>query len=450
MIPAGQLLWGCGVPFVRAIGRWTLTALVVNSIVGASIFGLPSELNRLLGRASPLAMLVAAAIISLIVACMAEVASQFRQSGGGYLYVRTAFGRFAGLQVGWFWVLASIGGGAGCANLFVQYFASIWEPVTRSGVRIAVITFLIAVPTAANYVGVRSGARLSNILTLAKLLPLCVLILLGLLRFSQHPQLISSIEFTRPGTPAWLRALLLLIFAYAGFENTLAPGAEVRDPRRTVPFALIVGLGVCAALYASIQFVTVASIGTRPTEHPLADVADLLLSHGSLFVALAVMISTYGWLSGDILTSPRIVYAFAETGDAPRSLGKIHSSFQTPAFAIIVYAMLTWVLAVTGTFLWVAAVGAASSLILYSGVCAALIRLRHRQPQTDAFRIPFGPVLAVLAIVISLALISALDRRQALLMVITALLASLNWWWARRREVESKQSAEAVVKVGTQ
>ena len=320
----------------------------------------------------------------------------------------------------------------------------------RSGMRIVVITLLIAAPAAANYVGVRSGARLNNILTVAKLLPLCVLILLGLLRFSQHPQLISSIELARPGAAPWLRALLLLIFAYAGFENTVAPGAEVRDPRRTVPFGLIVGLVVCAALYASIQFVTVASIGTRPTEHPLADVADLLLSHGSLFVALAVMISTYGWISGDILTSPRIVYAFAETGDAPRFLGNIHSGFQTPTFAIVIYAMLAWLLAVTGTFLWVAAVGAASSLILYSGVCAALIRLRHQQPQADAFRIPFGPVLAVLAIGISLALISALDRRQALLMVITALLASLNWWWARRREVESKQNAEAVVTVGTE
>jgi len=315
-------------------------------------------------------------------------------------------------------------------------------------VRIAVITFLIALPAAANYVGVRSGARLSNILTLAKLLPLGILILLGLLRFSQHPQLISSIEFTSPGTAAWLRALLLLIFAYAGFENTLAPGAEVRNPRRTVPFALIVGLLVCAALYASIQFVTVDSIGTRPTEHPLADVADLLLSHGSLFVALAVMISTYGWISGDILTSPRIVYAFAETGDAPRFLGNIHSGFQTPAFAIVVYAILTWVLAVTGTFLWVAAVGGASTLILYSGVCAALIRLRHVEPRAEAFRIPFGPVVAVLAIGISVVLISALDRLQALLMVITAALATANWWWAKRREVHNKQDAQGVVAAG--
>ena len=124
---------------IRSIGRWTLTALVVNAIVGSSIFGLPSELTRLLGRASPIAMLVAAAIIAIIIACMAEVASQFSKTGGPYLYVRTSYGRFAGLQVGWFWILASMGGGAGCANLFVQYLGSIWHPATEPGVRIAVI-----------------------------------------------------------------------------------------------------------------------------------------------------------------------------------------------------------------------------------------------------------------------------------------------------------------------
>jgi APA family basic amino acid/polyamine antiporter len=218
-------------PLIRSIGRWTLAALVINAIVGSSIFGLPSELTRLLGRASPIAMLVAAGIISIIIACMAEVASQFTDTGGPYLYVRTAFGRFAGLQVGWFWILASIGGGAGCANLFVQYFASIWHPATQSGLRIAIITFLIAVPVTANYFGVRSGANLSNTLTIAKLLPLVLLIVLGFVHFGREPQLISAVEFTRPGSAAWLRALLLLTFAYSGFENAMAPGAEVKDPR---------------------------------------------------------------------------------------------------------------------------------------------------------------------------------------------------------------------------
>jgi basic amino acid/polyamine antiporter, APA family len=430
------------------MGRWTLTALVVNAMVGSSIFGLPSELTRLLGRASPIAMLVAAAIFLTIVACMAEVASQFTETGGPYLYVRTAFGRFAGLQVGWFWILASLGGGAASANLFVQYLGSIWHPATEAAVRIAIITFLIAVPVIANYFGVRSGANLSNILTVAKLLPLVLLIVLGFLRFSREPQLISAVEFTHPGSAAWLRALLLLAFAYSGFENAMAPGAEVKNPRRAMPFALATGLIACAILYALVQFVTVATIGTSPSQYPLAETASVLLSHGGLFVAVAVMMSTYGWLAGDILLSPRIVYSFAETGDAPNFLARVHSRFHSPALAMFVYAALMWTLAVTGTFLWVAAIGAASSLVLYCGVCASLIRLRKLNPKRDAFRVPFGPVLAIVAICISIALISALNTRQVLLISVTALLATANWWWAKRHAAQKRQDSVVISATG--
>jgi len=162
-----------------------------------------------------------------------------------------------------------------------------------------------------------------------------------------------------------------------------------------------------------------------------------------MFVALAVMVSTYGWIAGDLVISPRIVYAFAATGDAPEALAKIHPRFHTPVFAIVLYAAVTWLLAVTGTFLWVAAVSAASSLVLYSAVCASLIRLRQVRPDANALRISFGPALAVASIAISLALISALNLRQAGLMGFTALMATANWWWAKRQE--SKTASKIAV-----
>ncbi len=252
--------------FVRTIGRWSLTALVVNAIIGSMIFGLPSEITRLVGRASPLAMLFAAMVISLIVASMAEVASQFTEAGGGYLYVRTAFGRFAGLQVGWFWLLASLGAGAASANLFVQYLASIWPTAGHGFARIVIMTVLIAIPTIANYFGVRSGTNLSNILTVAKLLPLAMLIVLGLARVIYQPNDVHVIEFTNAGWSAWCNALLLLIFAYGGFEHTLAPSGEVKEPRRTVPFALFNGLLICAVVYT---LVCPASAGNGESVHPL-------------------------------------------------------------------------------------------------------------------------------------------------------------------------------------
>ena len=431
--------------FVRSIGRWSLTGLIVNAIIGSSIFGLPSEITRLVGRASPLAVLLGAMVISLIVACMAEVASQFAEAGGPYLYVRTAFGRFAGLQVGWFWLLASMGGGAGCANLFVQYLASIWPTAGHGIARIVIITAVIAIPGIVNYFGVRSGANLSNVLTVAKLLPLILLIVVGLAHSSHPPGQVQVSASASTGWSAWLNAMLLLMFAYSGFENTLAPSGEVKEPRRTAPFALFTGLAICAVVYALIQYVTVATIGTRTSEYPLADTASVLLgSFGVQLVATAVMISTYGWLSGDILITPRVIYSFAANGDAPAMLAQLHPRYHTPAPALLVYSILMWILAVTGTFLWVAAVGAASSLILYSGVCASLIRLREVRPEAPALRIPFGPVIAVLAIGISLALISALDSRQALLMGLTALLATANWWGAKRK-ANVERAAKMVV-----
>ncbi|PYY14653.1 MAG: hypothetical protein DMG61_09200 [Acidobacteria bacterium] len=431
--------------FVRSIGRWSMTALVVNSIIGNSIFGLPAELTRLLGRASPLAMLVAGLIVSMIVACMAEVASQFAEAGGGYLYVRRAFGRFAGVQVGWFYLLGCLAGGAANATLFVLYLATIWPAAGGKLARIGIMAAVIVVPTLVNYLGVRRGANLSTVLTVAKVLPLILLIVLGLWHFNHQTQPFSIAELTQPGLSAWLRALLLLIFAYAGFEFAVAPGGEIEDPRRTVPFGLATGLLVCALMYMLIQFVTVVTIGTNPTQHPLSDTASvLLLRGGSLFVAIAVMVSTYAWISGQIVSSPRILYSFAANGDAPGFLARVNPRFNTPALAIVVFALLVWLLAATGTYLWVVAVGAGALLILYCGVCASLIRLRRLQPQANALRIPFGPALAVISIAISLTLISALDRHQALLIGVTALLATGNWWWAKRQTVKEPESTMAI------
>lgn len=423
-----------------------MTALVVNSITGNSIFGLPGELTRLLGRASPLAMLVAGLIVSMIVACMAEVGSQFTDAGGGYLYVRRAFGRFAGVQVGWFYLLGCLAGGAANATLFVLYLATIWPAAGGRLARIGIMAVVILGPTFVNCLGVRRGANLSTILTVAKMLPLLLLIVLGLAHFNHQAQPFSMAEFVQPGLNAWLRALLLLIFAYAGFEFAIAAGGEIEDPKRTVPFGLAVGLLVCALVYMLIQFVAVATIGTVPTQHPLADVAAVLLRRGgSLFVAIAVMVSTYAWISGQIVSSPRILYAFAANGDAPGVFARINPRFNTPAVAIIVFAAMVWLLAATGTYLWVVAVGAGALLILYCGVCASLIRLRRSQPQANAVRIPFGPALAVISIAISLTLISALDRNQALLIGGTVLMATANWWWSKRHAAKELESSLAVV-----
>jgi basic amino acid/polyamine antiporter, APA family len=425
------------VAFVRSIGRWAMTALIINCIIGSGIFGLPSELTRLVGRASPLAMLLGALVMAIIMACMAEVASQFSEAGGPYLYVRTTFGRFAALQVGWFWALAAVGGGAANANLFIGYLGGIWPWADKGWGRAAAMAVLIAVPTMANYRGARSGANLSSFLTVAKLLPLLLLIALGLTNLRQQPGFISASD-VHAGWSAWLSALLLLIFPYGGYENALAPTGEVNEPSRTIPFALGAGLLCCAVVYALVQYVTVITIGAHQTDHPLAETASVLIGRGgAVFVAVAVMISTYGWISGNILNAPRIFYALAATGDAPARLAKLHPRFHTPSLAILIYAILVWALASTGSYLWVLALTAGSMMILYAGSCAALIRLRKLRPASPGFRAPFGRTLAIISVGISLLLLTRLRPQQVLLMVLTGLLATANWWWAKRRAIKS-------------
>lgn len=419
---------------LRVIGRWTMTAMVVNCIIGSGIFGVPAELIRLLGRASPFAMIFAALAMATITLPVAEVASQFSETGGLYLYARKAFGRFVGLQVGWFWFLAIVGGGGAGVNLFLSYLAAFVPAVAHGWTRLGAIALLIAIPTAANYLGVRAGLDLSLVLTVVKMLPIVLVIALALSHVSyaasgQHVQ--SSIW--APGWKAWLNALLLLTFSYSGYEDALVPTGEVKDPHRVIPFALITALFICCLFYTGLQFAVVSTIGTSPSDRPLADAASALIGNGGgSFVALAVMVSTYGWISGAFFNAPRFATSLAAQGDCPPVLGRLHPRYRTPTRGVLLFALAVGLLSATGTFLWAIALTAGSVMIFYAITCAALIRLRHLQPQAPALRIPFGPVLAITGIAVSASLLVQVDLRHLALMSVTSSIAIANWWWAKQ------------------
>jgi amino acid transporter len=421
-----------------------MTALVVNCIVGGGIFGLPGQLTHLLGRASPFAVIFAALGLAVILACITEVASQFSDPGGPYLYVRTALGRFLGMQVGWFHLLANIGAIAALSDLFLDYLPAVvhWTPNTWQ--RGFLLVVLIAIPATVNYVGVRGGVVLNNITTIAKLSPLALLIVVGIARFVSKPEMISPLEVVSFPWSHWLSAMVLLTFMYGGWEGALIPAGEIAQPRRTVPFGLSLGLLTCALIYALLQFITVSTVGTVATDRPLAETASVLLGHsGSAFVAMSVLISTYGWLSGAMLYSPRLAYSMAVQGDFPESFGKLHPTFRTPTAAILLHAGIGWLLASTGTFLWIAALSAGSMMVYYAGTCASLIRLRKLHPNATAFRVPFGPALSMVAIAITVGLMFGLGDRELLFMCVTALIATANWMWARRRQMRPALSMKA-------
>jgi APA family basic amino acid/polyamine antiporter len=416
---------------LRAMGRWSLVALVINSIIGSGIFGLPSVVAGMLGPASPLAYLPAAAGMGIIMACFAEVASRFRQAGGPYLYARVAFGRLAGIEVAWVTWLARLTAAAANVNLFVIYLAEFWPAVSNPLPRFAVLSLLVGVLAVVNYRGVRAGAQQSNVFAVAKLLPLFLFIAVGLLFI--RPGNLSVHSSAAPGT--WLEAVLLLVYAFGGFEGAVIPMSEAKDPKRDAPFALFVALIAVTVVYTSVQVVVsgILSDASR-TDRPLAAAAHVFLGPaGAEFIALGALVSVYGLLSSMTLYTPRLTFALAEQGDFPAPFAAVHPRFRTPFVSILVYAVLVWGLALAGSFAWNVTLSAVARLFTYGATCAALLAFRKRPPEEGAFRLPAGGAFATLGILFCLVLITRLGRAEFWIVLATGVVALANWAWARRR-----------------
>jgi basic amino acid/polyamine antiporter, APA family len=421
---------------VRTIGRWSLTALTVNSVIGSGVFGLPATVAGLLGENSVLAVLIAGAAMGVIMACFAEVASQFAEAGGPYLYARAAFGRLLGILVGWMLYLSQTAAPAANANLFVLYLAEFWPAAKQFWLRALILTLLVWVLAFINLLGARQGTVVSNVFAVAKILPLLMVVLAGAAFTIVRP---APLPITAPDTSAWLKAMALLFFYYGGFESALAPMSEAKNPRRDSVFALLGALAVCAIIYALVQWVVVGVLGSAATtDRPLADVARITMGYGgAALVAIGALVSVYGYLSAKLLGMPRVTFALAERGDLPPWFATVSPRFHTPWLSILVYATAVWGLALAGNFTWNVTLSVIARLFYFAVICAVLIALRKRQPNAPRLRMPAGSFLAVLGILIALALTihtltTQADRTKWLIVAAASGGALLNWAWARR------------------
>ncbi len=419
---------------VRAIGRWSLTALVMNSIIGSGVFGLPSKVAGLIGKFSPVAVILAGVGMTVIFGCFAEVASRFHDAGGPYLYARATFGRGMGIQVAWMLFLGQVAAPAANANLFVIYLGEFWPHARDPLPRALILTFLVGILAFINVRGVRAGTQVSNFFTAAKLVPLFAVIALGLFVLHAHPAGISPaaarvVTTNAITTSEWLKAVLLLVFAYGGFETALAPMSEAKDPRRDAPFALFTALVVCTVIYALIQWVVVGVLpDAAHSDRPLADAARIAAgSFGAALVAVGALIAFYGYLSAKILAMPRVTFALAEQGDFPHAFAAIHRRFHTPYVSILVFAALVWGFALTGEFKWNVTLSAVARLLYYAVCCAALPVLRRKQPGEARFHMPAGTFFAGLAVLMCAVLVTKVDFGQSLIVGATIALGLLNW-----------------------
>ncbi len=415
---------------LREVRRWDLLALVLNSIVGAGIFGLPSRVYALAGSYSLLAYLVCAVPVVLIILCFAEVGSRFKSTGGPYLYARTAFGPLIGFEVGWLMWLARVSAFAALCNLFVSYFSYLVPMASAPPWRPLVIVAVVSSLTFANIAGVRMTARVSNCFTVGKLIPLLLFVIAGL--FFIAP---ARYSFAAPPPyTAFSQAAMLLVFAYTGFEVSIISAGETRDPPRDVPFALLTGIALVVMLYVSIQLV---SIGTLPalatSERPLADASRRFLGPaGALVVSVGALLSIVGTMHATIFAIPRVLYAMAEQGQLPRVFMATHRRFHTPHVAILVSAAVMLGLTLFSTFISALTISTIIRLLVYMATCAALPALRKKGgAPPPAFLVPGGPAVAVTACVLSVWLLTISTSYEVRLVAVAAAIGLVIKWAQR-------------------
>ncbi len=394
----------------REVGLLGLVAIALNGVIGSGIFVLPATVAGLLGPLSPLAYLVAAALTALVVLCFAEAGSRFEATGGPYLYARQAFGEFVGFEVGVMFFLSRLAAAAAISNACVAslgYFAP--EAGTGAG-RALVLTAIFAALALLNYRGVREGAFVVNVFTVAKLVPLFVFVGVGW--WAADP---SSYTFTEtPDSLALRRASLLLIFAFGGFENASVPAEEAKNPRRDLPFALITAIASTAVLYVSIQIVALGTLpGLATDATPLASSAARFLGPaGGVVVTAGAVVSTIGSLSALVLVGPRILYSFGQAGRLSVALADVHPRFATPHVAIVVFTILAWASGLSGGFAQLAALSALARLLFSATTCVAVLVLRRRASPPASFVVPGGPLVPLSAVALSLWLLSGVTQDQ--------------------------------------
>lgn len=403
----------------------------MNAVVGAGIFGAPAAVAALAGAWSPLAAVFAALGILTVVLCFAEVGSRFDESGGPYLYTREAFGRHVGFAVGWLHVWTRLLSAAAILNVFVDYLVPLAPPAGTPAGRAAVMAVVVALVTAINVRGVRLAAWTVDAFTIAKLLPLGLLLVLGLPRVSGHVLATQAVPEAH-----WTDAVLLLVFLYGGFESAVVAASETRDPRRHTAFALLTALAVVTATYCLVQLVVVgvlprAAGSDTPVAAALEAVAGPL---GALLGSLAALVSGYGWLTGFAMMTPRILFAMGERGELPGALSRVHARFRTPHVAVIVNSVAALALALFGSFAGAASLSVVTRLGIFALTCACLPVLRRRRPETPpAFRVAFGPAVAAGGIGFCLWLLATRSFAQIwLLLLILGAGLLLRGWVARR------------------
>jgi basic amino acid/polyamine antiporter, APA family len=411
----------------RTLGKWDLTAMGVNQVIGSAIFLLPSNVAKEIGPWGPLAFLAVGLLSLSIALCFAEAGSRFETTGGPYLPARAAFGRFVGFEVGWMMWFARVTSHASVVNGLTVALAKYWPALGVGIPRAATITGLTLFLTWINVRGIKQSSWFVNLLTVGKLLPLAVFIIAGIW-FIDPSHFTNKPDVSQQQVSA---ALLLLIFAYGGYEVTGVLAGEAANPRKDVPFAFVACLIIVSVVMSLTSFVATGLLpDVGATATPLADGAALFMgAFGAAMISIGAVISMTGNNMGQLLNGSRTIFALAENGDLPRWFGTVHAGYRTPSNAILFGAGVALTLALYGSFAALAAVSAIARLVMYLAVCLSTLVLRKRDREVAAqvgahltdplqavapakFTVPGGPVIPILASIVALGILVGAKRLE--------------------------------------
>ncbi|MBH1730869.1 amino acid permease [Stenotrophomonas maltophilia] len=358
----------------RAVSRWQIVGLSINDVIGSGIYLLPAATVALLGPFSLWGVVAAGIVVALLVLCYAQAASYFDEPGGSYLYAREAFGRFAGFEIGWMIWLTRISSAAALSNALAD-----------------------------------AAARTGVVLVIGKMLPLLLFVAIG--AFYIDPQLAFSGQRPDPHDLQRMgEAALLLLYAYAGFENIPAAAGEYRNPRRDIPFALITMIITVTVIYGAVQVVAQGTLaGLASSATPLADAAAGFGGEAlALILTVGATISILGTNSNTMMMGPRFLFALARDGYGPKILAQVHPRFHTPAASILCQGLIALGLALSGSFVQLALLSMTTRLFAYIGTAAAVLVLAKRYAdRPGALKLPGGPLIPVLALLLCLALFAS-------------------------------------------
>ncbi len=406
---------------IRFINRWDSLALMINATIGGGIYGLPSQVFAKSSSYSLLAMLVCVVVISLIILCFAEVGSRFSGTGGPLLYAHEAFGPLAGFLTGWLSLVLRIIGMAAIANIMVSYLGFFFPFAQSESGRKILLSLLIIVLCYINLLGIKQSVLLNNIFTIGKLFTLMFFVIVGMFFIKAE-----NFDFTAPVSfENFSASVLLMVYAFSGFTGAITTGGEMKNPQKDIPYSLISVQIFKTVLYMLIQVVCIGTLATLAhSQKPLTDAASSFLpGWGGIVITIGALISFTATLNGGVLVASRLCYGLADKNLLPSFMGKVHHRFHTPHIALFFICAIMLVLTLTNSLLFLLAVNALGTLIVYIITCASLIKLRKKKNiSAAAFVLPAGKAIAALSILFCIMIMAGTTMHE-LLYILSVLVA---------------------------